>query len=202
MLEHLGVRVDEERPYRIETAPGAARHGYTTSVWNLPTTWEFDIDRVKELFENAFASVWCGEVENDGFNRLVLRAQLGAREVTILRAYAKYLRQIGSTFSDAYIERALTGNPAIARKLPGTVPGTLQPRPRRRRRAWLGERPATRFATRSPNMCSTRSKLRSITCLTSTKTAFLRQFLGVINATVRTNYFRKDSDEELDPICP
>ncbi|MBR7513176.1 NAD-glutamate dehydrogenase, partial [Mycobacterium tuberculosis] len=42
---------------------------------------------------------------------------LSAREVTILRAYAKYLRQVGSTFSDAYIERALTGNPAIARQL-------------------------------------------------------------------------------------
>ncbi|MBH9680359.1 NAD-glutamate dehydrogenase, partial [Burkholderia contaminans] len=51
------------------------------------------------------------------FNRLVLRAYLSAREVTILRAYAKYLRQVGSTFSDAYIERALTGNPAIARQL-------------------------------------------------------------------------------------
>ena len=116
MLEHLGVRVDEERPYRIE--PTGAPHAWIHDFGlELADDVEFDIDRVKALFENAFASVWTGEVENDDFNRLVLRAQLGARDVTIMRAYAKYLRQVGSTFSDAYIERALTGNPAIARKL-------------------------------------------------------------------------------------
>ena len=67
---------------------------------------------MKGLFEDAFDQIWSGRIENDDFNRLVLRAHLSAREVTILRAYAKYLRQVGSTFSDAYIERALTGNPA------------------------------------------------------------------------------------------
>ncbi|MFP3615982.1 NAD-glutamate dehydrogenase, partial [Paraburkholderia sp. SIMBA_050] len=76
---------------------------------------ELDIERVKDLFEDAFDRIWSGRIENDDFNRLVLRAHLSAREVTILRAYAKYLRQVGSTFSDAYIERALTGNPALAR---------------------------------------------------------------------------------------
>ncbi len=45
----------------------------------------------------------------------MLRAQTGARDVTILRAYAKYLRQVGSTFSNAYIERALTSNPEYRR---------------------------------------------------------------------------------------
>ncbi|MFX8176219.1 hypothetical protein ABTL07_19330, partial [Acinetobacter baumannii] len=39
------------------------------------------------------------------------------REVRILRAYARYIRQIGSTFSNAYMESALTGNPSIARAL-------------------------------------------------------------------------------------
>ena len=72
---------------------------------------------VKSGFEEAFARAWRGEIENDDFNRLVLRANLGWREVAILRAYRKYLRQIGFTFSQAYTEQALSANPAIAKKL-------------------------------------------------------------------------------------
>ncbi len=77
MLEHLGVRVDEERPYLIEPTgtPNAWIHDFGLE---LQDEVEFDIDRVKPLFENAFASVWAGETENDDFNRLVLRAQFGA----------------------------------------------------------------------------------------------------------------------------
>ncbi|MCZ3141039.1 NAD-glutamate dehydrogenase, partial [Acinetobacter baumannii] len=72
---------------------------------------ELDMARAKDLFEDAFARAWDGAIENDDLNRLVLLAEMPARDVTILRAYARYLRQVGSTFSDAYIERALTGNP-------------------------------------------------------------------------------------------
>ena len=78
---------------------------------------KFDITQVKSGFEEAFARAWHGEIENDDFNRLVLRANLGWREVTILRAYCKYLRQTGFTFSQAYMEQALSANPEIAKKI-------------------------------------------------------------------------------------
>lgn len=195
MLEHLGVRVDEERPYRIE--PTGAPHAWIHDFGlELADDVEFDIDRVKALFENAFASVWTGEVENDDFNRLVLRAQLGARDVTIMRAYAKYLRQVGSTFSDAYIERALTGNPAIARKLlelflvrfdPAIDPEPGVAHANRDVRDKLAERVLSEIEAaldKVPNLDEDR---------------ILRQFLGVINATVRTNHFRKDADGRPRP---
>ncbi|SAL12580.1 NAD-glutamate dehydrogenase [Caballeronia telluris] len=187
MLEHLGVRVDEERPYRIE--PTGAPHAWIHDFGlELADDVEFDIDLVKALFENAFACVWTGEVENDDFNRLVLRAQFGARDVTILRAYAKYLRQVGSTFSDAYIERALTGNPGIARMLlelflarfdPALADGGA--------RETLVERMLKAIEAaldKVPNLDEDR---------------ILRQFLGVINATVRTNHFRKGDDGRPRP---
>ena len=72
---------------------------------------------MKSGFEEAFARAWRGEIENDDFNRLVLGANLSWREVTILRAYCKYLRQTGFTFSQAYMEQALSAHPAIAKKL-------------------------------------------------------------------------------------
>ncbi|SAL12943.1 NAD-glutamate dehydrogenase [Caballeronia terrestris] len=181
MLEHLGVRVDEERPYRIE--PTGAPHAWIHDFGlELADDVEFEIDRVKALFENAFACVWTGEVENDDFNRLVLRAQLGARDVTIMRAYAKYLRQVGSTFSDAYIERALTGNPAIARKLLELFLVRFDP-------ARNGE---TRDKQAERVLGEIEAALDKVPNLDEDR--ILRQFLGVINATVRTNHFRKEAD--------
>ncbi|MXG37431.1 hypothetical protein GRW62_36210, partial [Escherichia coli] len=78
---------------------------------------EVDLDEARARFEDAFARIWSGELENDDLNRLVLQAGLTWREVRILRAYARYIRQIGSTFSNAYMESALNGNPSIARAL-------------------------------------------------------------------------------------
>ena len=108
----------------------------------------------------------CGpaKIESDDFNRLVLRAQLNAREVTILRAYAKYLRQVGSTFSDAYIERAVTGNPAIARMLVELFIARFDP--------VLGDDARGARATAG---CG-RSTARSTRCRISTKTASCGNF--------------------------
>ncbi len=178
MLEHLGVRVDEERPYLIEPPGGAPAWVHDFGL-ELTDSAEFDIERVKALFEEAFARVWAGEVENDDFNRLVLRAQLAAREVSILRAYAKYLRQVGSTFSDAYIERAVTGNPALARGLVDLFLTRFDPA--------VG---AARAERTEQLLQGIQSALDQVPNLDEDR--ILRQFLGVINATVRTNYFRRD----------
>ncbi|WP_027796035.1 NAD-glutamate dehydrogenase [Paraburkholderia acidipaludis] len=185
MLEHLGVRVDEERPYVIE-APTCAPAWVHDFGLELADDTEFDIERVKDLFEDAFEGVWSGRIENDNFNRLVLRAYLSAREVTILRAYAKYLRQVGSTFSDAYIERALTGNPAIARQFVELFVLRFNPRDdeAREERVALRLKAIETALDQVPNLDEDR---------------ILRQFLGVINATVRTNYFRRGADGEERP---
>ncbi|MGF6529701.1 glutamate dehydrogenase [Paraburkholderia sp. GAS206C] len=185
MLEHLGVRVDEERPYLIEAlnATPAWVHDFGLE---LADDAEFDIERVKNLFEDAFQQVWTGEIESDDFNRLVLRAQLAAREVTILRAYAKYLRQVGSTFSDAYIERALTGNPTIARKLVELFVARFDPSlgDTREQRVELLLKWIDSALDQVPNLDEDR---------------ILRQFLGVIKATQRTNYYRLDEQGRPKP---
>jgi glutamate dehydrogenase len=114
LLEHLGVRVADQRPHPIR------REG-------APPLWIYDfglicehldqLDTLAPLFQEAFARVWQGQMEDDGFNRLVLLAQLSWRDVTVLRAYAKYLRQAGTTFSPDYVESAVAAHPEIAAKL-------------------------------------------------------------------------------------
>src|SRR3546814_19823951 len=56
-------------------------------------------------------------MENDRFNGLVLGAGLTWREVTVLRAYAKYLRQAAFPFSQEYMEDTLARYPRIVRRL-------------------------------------------------------------------------------------
>ncbi|HTI16959.1 MAG TPA: NAD-glutamate dehydrogenase, partial [Trinickia sp.] len=179
MLEHLGVRVGEERPYLIEPQGLASAWVHDFSL-ELADDVEFDIERVKALFEEAFDRVWNGEIENDDFNRLVLLAQMDAREVAILRAYAKYLRQVGSMFSNTYIERAVTGNPALSRHLAELFIARFDPAADSRRAACSEalQRGIEEALDQVPNLDEDR---------------ILRQFLGVIMATVRTNYFQRDA---------
>lgn len=82
--------------------------------------------------------MWHGEVENDAFNRLVLLGGLHWREVVILRTYARYMRQMGSAFSQDYMAKTLANNASLAAAIvdlfvarfdPDRDPGWL-PKPR------------------------------------------------------------------------
>ena len=117
MLENMGLRVIEETPYRIE--PRGSDGDYWIHDFSMRSRrgGEIDVAEVKNLFQTAFAKVWFGEVENDRFNALVLEAELTWREVAILRAFCKYLRQAGITFSQAYMEETLGCNPDLAQAL-------------------------------------------------------------------------------------
>ena len=77
----------------------------------------FDMEKAQVLFQDAFAKVWYKTLEDDAFNRLILGANMTGRKVTVLRAYAKYMRQTGSSFSRDYIANTLANYPDIARLL-------------------------------------------------------------------------------------
>ena len=116
LLEDMGVEVVDERPHKIQPAGSPQVWIYDFGLLH-EGQGDFQTGQVKEIFQDAFARAWRGVVENDGFNRLVLRARLTWREITVLRAYSKYLRQAGTTFSQNYMEDTLYANPHIARLL-------------------------------------------------------------------------------------
>ncbi len=116
MFENLGVEVQDERPYELTLRDGVLVWIYD---FGLSTTRDehLEADETREAFQDAFIRVWHGDLENDGYNRLVLLAQLTWREVAVLRAVARYLRQAGTTFSDSYVQQALVAHPDVARLL-------------------------------------------------------------------------------------
>ncbi|VVD99509.1 NAD-glutamate dehydrogenase [Pandoraea capi] len=181
MLEHLGVRVNDERPYRIEPTDAGVVWMHDFGMTSLDGA-DVDLEHARSRFEDAFARIWAGDVENDDLNRLVLQAGLTWREVRILRAYAKYIRQVGSTFSNAYIENALTGNPAIAGMLVRLFLARFDPS----LAADVRESRADQLRTQI------HAALEDVPNLDEDR--ILRQFLGVFEATLRTNYFQTAKD--------
>src|ERR671916_146193 len=126
LLEDMGVEVVDERPHEVKPAGSPPVWIYDFGLVH-EAGGELQTGEVKEIFQDAFARAWRGAVENDGFNRLVLRARLTWREISILRAYCKYLRQTGSTFSQDYMEDALVSNHHIARLIVDLFEARLDP---------------------------------------------------------------------------
>jgi len=178
MLENMGVTVLDEQSYAIERAALDRVHIHD---FGLRATQEIgDIETLKPLFEEAFGRVWQRETESDGFNRLVLAAGLGSDDIVVLRAYAKYLKQIGFTFSQAYIEQTLAGNAKIARLLADLFNSRFDP-------AKTGDAPAT--AQRTAQEIET--ALDAVA--NADEDRILRRLLALIQATLRTNRFQRDN---------
>lgn len=115
MLENFGLRIINESPYQIKTNDGHVF--WVLDFFMLHTAGKLDLEKSRDNFQDAFAKVWDSHYEDDGFNRLILGAGMTGRDVTILRMFAKYMRQIGVTFSQAYIESTFARYPDIGKLL-------------------------------------------------------------------------------------
>ncbi len=116
MMENMGLRVITEHPYRVEV--DGTDGGVVAWIQDFEVEAaraDLDVERLDASFEEAFGRVWRGQAENDGFNRLILGANLAWRQVAVLRAYGKYLQQVGVPFSQAYVEETFNRYPLLAR---------------------------------------------------------------------------------------
>src|SRR2546426_3967860 len=141
---------------------------------------EFEIDALHTVFEDAFGRVFRGEVENDDFNRLVVAARLPAEEIVVLRAYAKYLRQIGFPLSQAFVEATLAAHGDIARQLVDLFKLRFDPA----EGVGVGARTAEQVR-------AIEAALEAVENLSEDRV--LRQYLALIQATTRTNFWRHDT---------
>jgi glutamate dehydrogenase len=177
-LQHMGLEVVDEHPYQFAGSSSAG------SFW----IYEFGLrppaaaaaGSLRLVFEEALTALWHGETEDDGFNALVLTAGLTWREVTLLRACAKYLRQGGVRFSEDYVQRVLRSNPAITRLLVRLFESRFDPA----KQDGAAERCEAIFE-------EIRGQLDEVVSLDHDR--ILRTYLALIDATLRTNYYRTQS---------
>ncbi|GAA4990529.1 NAD-glutamate dehydrogenase [Yinghuangia aomiensis] len=180
ILQRMGLEVVDERPYELRRADGRIAWVYDFGLRHDPAL-DAGHDDTKELFQDAFAAVWTGRAESDGFNALVLRAGLNWRQAMVLRAYAKYLRQAGTTFSQDYIEDALVGNVHIARLLVNLFEARFSP----------GHQQAGRELV-DGLVEELDGALDQVASLDEDR--ILRSFVAMVRATLRTNFFQHGAD--------
>ncbi|MFC9227194.1 NAD-glutamate dehydrogenase [Streptomyces hygroscopicus] len=181
VLNTLGVEVVDERPYELRCSDRTTAWIYDFGLRLPLREGETLADDARERFQNAFAAVWTGRAESDDFNQLVLGAGLDWRQAMVLRAYAKYLRQAGSTFSQSYMEDTLRNNVHTTRLLVSLFEARMSPE---RQRAGLELTDAL--------LEELDAALDQVASLDEDR--ILRSFLTLIKATLRTNHFQDNGD--------
>ncbi|HUF78013.1 MAG TPA: NAD-glutamate dehydrogenase [Thermoanaerobaculia bacterium] len=183
LLENMGVRVGSEIPYEVRPT------GVDRPLWihdfglELRDGWGVELEQLVEIFPEAFERAWRGEVENDGFNRLVVRAGLAWHEVVVLRAYARFLRQARATFSQAYLQETLASNPEMARLLVELFELRFDPDARDGAEERMVEL-----------QVRIRRSLEAVRSLDEDR--ILRRFLNLVRHTVRTNHYQRTETGE------
>ncbi|WP_328747903.1 NAD-glutamate dehydrogenase [Streptomyces sp. NBC_00285] len=181
VLSRLGVEVTDERPYELRCSDRSIAWIYDFGL-RMPRSQNGTGDHLgddgRERFQEAFAATWTGKAENDGFNALVLSAGLNWRQATVLRAYAKYLRQAGSTFSQDYMEDTLRHNVHTTRLLVSLFEARMSP-----------DRQRAGHELVDALLEELDAALDQVASLDEDR--ILRSFLTVIKATLRTNFFQE-----------
>ncbi|WP_329050895.1 NAD-glutamate dehydrogenase [Streptomyces violaceus] len=181
VLNRLGVEVVDERPYDLRCPDRSVAWIYDFGL-RMPHSQngsgDYLADDARERFQDAFAATWTGKAENDGFNSLVLSAGLTWRQAMVLRAYAKYLRQAASTFSQDYMEDTLRNNVHTTRLLVSLFEARMSP-----------DRQRAGHEIVDALLEEVDAALDQVASLDEDR--ILRSFLTVIKATLRTNFFQE-----------
>ncbi|MFD7246044.1 NAD-glutamate dehydrogenase [Streptomyces massasporeus] len=180
VLNRLGVEVVDERPYELRCSDRSVAWIYDFGL-RMPRAnggGDYFGDDARERFQDAFSATWTGKAENDGFNALVLSAGLTWRQAVVLRAYAKYLRQAASTFSQDYMEDTLRNNVHTTRLLVSLFEARMSP-----------DRQRAGHEIVDALLEEVDAALDQVASLDEDR--ILRSFLTVIKATLRTNFFQE-----------
>ena len=181
VLENMGLEVLDEVSHEIRRRDVAGAQERETSIhvhdFGLRSARPIpDVQAIKAVTEEALTRIARREIDNDGFNRLTPLAALAADDVVVLRAYAKYLKQAGFTYSQAYIEQTLAAHAAITAKLVTLFHMRFDPAHHERReevQKTIGD--------------EIKAGLDKVSIADEDR--ILRRFLHLVRATLRTNHF-------------
>ena len=188
ILENLGLRVLGEFPFHVRDREGR-QYWIHDFILSYAEGLEIDLMELNEPLQQAFINIHLGLAENDSFNRLVLTAGLTWREVALLRAYGRYLKQIRVGFDLGYIASALLNHADIARELVRLFKMRFYLARK------LGEEDLADKQDRLQQAIL--SALDGVAVLNEDR--ILRRYLALIQATLRTNFYQADASGKPKP---
>jgi glutamate dehydrogenase len=183
IVENLGLFLDTETPYHTRPADGPdivihdiaarARDGKALSF-----------EAIEAALADAFAAIWTGQADNDGFNRLILALGISWREAALIRALARWRQQTGLDPSGRVQEDALADHPEIVRLILGIFRVRFDPD--------IPETIAERQAWASQLEGQLAAALDRVASLDADRA--LRRIAALVSAIRRTNYYQIDAE--------
>ncbi len=183
ILENLGLRVIGEHPYGVQYEDGR-------KVWIHNFLLEYtlaeriDMQAVKCLFQETFKNIWHGHAESDGFNKLVLGSEIGWRDIAMLRAYARYMKQTRFGISETYIAATLSRYIEISRLLVKAFEVRFG-----LHADWTDEQRGLAFAEIEREITEALDGVEQLN-----EDRIVRRYLELVKATLRTNFYQCDEE--------
>ncbi len=193
VIEHHGLRVVNERTYQIVPSATPA----PAPVWLHDMTIETNDGKpivigaeFNHRLEASIMAVVGDRAESDGYNALILRTNLGWREISTIRALSRYLHQIRAPFSQDYMWETLRKNAAITTSIVALFQARFDPR--------LVATDAERAARETSILADIEEQLKSVASLDEDR--ILRRFTNLVLATIRTNLWQIGQDGHPRPV--
>lgn len=182
LLENLGFHVIGEHSYTMADGSPACIHDFTLT---RDGGIAFPLETLQPIVEELLYNTWQGRAENDAFNALVLTCGMTWTEILVLRAYGKYLRQLGMGYTPEYIAQCMVENYKLSATLVSLFRTLFDPKS-------TGSREKQAKA-----LCEDiNAELVHVSSLDQDR--ILRAYLSVIMATQRTNFFQSGVVEGAD----
>ena len=179
ILEHMGFRVIDERTYEIMPQEGSSHVHIHDMTLEAEGGGAIDLGKIGTLLTACFMATWQRDAESDGYNALVVNAGLAWRDIALLRAISRFLRQAGSTYSQDYLWDSLNRHADIAAMLVVLFHARFDP-------LQADEASAAKIATQIE------ARLEDVKSLDEDR--IIRRFAGVVGAITRTNFFQIADD--------
>ena len=189
VLENMGFQVVNERTYRI--APAGRQHMLWLHDMRLGRKdgGVIDLDDAKARLEAAFLMVMRGAAENDGYNALTLAGALGWRDVALIRALSRFLRQVRVPFSQDYMWATLVKHAGVAGSIVELFHARFDP---------CAEATAGRADKQAALAARIEEALQSVESLDEDR--ILRHYVNAVQSAIRTNFFQTDAQGQAKPI--
>ena len=187
MLENMGFRVIDERTYAVDRAGAAKDSRVFIHDMTLERASGAKVELTKDLddrLEALLIAVLNGEAESDGYNALALEAGLGWRDIALVRALSRYLRQARVPYDQDYMWATLTRHAGLAAKIVELFYARFDPREE-----------AARAESEAAVAAEIEEGLAAVDSLD--EDTILRRFANVVRSAIRTNFFQTARDGRI-----
>jgi glutamate dehydrogenase len=184
VLENMGFKVVDERTYQIvRKVPDKSDVWFHDMMLERADGRAVDLDAGKRALETAFLMVMGALAENDGYNALVLAAGLMWREVALVRAISRFLRQTRVPYSQDYMWTTLVKHAAIAADIVRLFAARFDPR--------VAVAPGECEAREKGIAATIEAALAQVESLDEDR--ILRHFVNAVTSAIRTNFYQIDA---------